>query len=432
MKTIRQHQIPSEYHAAYAVYKWCKLFKKCLEEATTLEDIEQAKALADATFGIRSLAVEVLLSPYSQVLKTEDVLSLCKMVGEAGVRQKFPDMVSALRSQMASIWPGLLSSLAWVSPKEGESFNFYRWHYERSLILLEHGKNRYAVNKVPIEELLAECKSASQTQALSSLDQLGRAINSFDGQLGNLELRRCAWIVGPSGSGKTWVAQQFAKTLGMPIYTTTVASWSLRNSKSTHVTIEKILSLLESGPITVLIDEICKIRVGIDNSNWFRAVQDEIMSLATKTLQDFNPSSLALRNLEDSWILYCGAFQDLYRAKLGKEVCFAEEVEQLSLSHEDILQAGWLPDELINRMGTFMEVKPPTVEELAVAMEAVEKIAGIEVSKKSRDAAASDSITRMSGFRGLQEYAMKCVLLSAQTPKKAPLQEEDDDLYSLE
>ena len=126
MKPIRQHQIPSEYHAAYAVFKWSKLFKRELEGATTLEDIETAKNLADETFGIRSLAVEVLLSPYSQVQIFDDILRLCQMIGEAGIRQKFPDIVSALRSQMAAIWPGILSSLAWVSPKEGESFNFYR------------------------------------------------------------------------------------------------------------------------------------------------------------------------------------------------------------------------------------------------------------------------------------------------------------------
>ena len=115
-------------------------------------------------------------------------------------------------------------------------------------------------------------------------------------------------------------------------------------------------------------------------------------------------SDEANANLAKSTILAAGAFQMLYRQKLG-DVLFAEEIEAMEpLTFEDLTTAGWLPDELVNRLGTVIEIRPPTSAEIEKEMGDLEDITGIARPK----AFSPDGIARsMMGFRGLETYALE-------------------------
>src|SRR5690606_9501806 len=149
--------------------------------------------------------------------------------------------------------------------------------------------------------------------------------------------------------------------LGLPIYSATVGAWRMRSTRNESHTIGEILNSLERGPHLLLIDECDKLHLNDnDNQNYSRAILDESMQLGTGSLHDFQPSPLALQNLRSSWFLYAGAFQALYRQKLGGVPVFVEQVESLSITLEDIIESGFLPDELLNRMGWMIECCCPT------------------------------------------------------------------------
>lgn len=101
-----------------------------------------------------------------------------------------------------------------------------------------------------------------------------------------------------------------------------------------------------------------------------------------------------------------------------------QQVEELTLSLDDIVETEWLPDELLNRMGLYIEVGLPTVDELAVAMQHIEEQCEISVPEPERDGHAKQCVLAMQGFRGLENYSARCamhaVLLQAKTKRQQP------------
>ena len=185
-------------------------------------------------------------------------------------------------------------------------------------------------------------------------------------------------------------------------------------------TIGEILRSLERGPACLIIDECDKLHLSdSDNTNYSRAILDEIMQLATGSLHDFQPSALALQNLKTSWFLYAGAFQQIYRSTLGGAPAFVEQVESLSITLDDIIESGFLQDELLNRMGWMLECGCPTSDELSAAMLAVEQACGLTVPALERDSHAKQCTLAMQGFRGLENYAVRCAMHSIVLNAKA-------------
>jgi len=83
--------------------------------------------------------------------------------------------------------------------------------------------------------------------------------------------------------------------------------------------------------------------------------------LMDRNLSDLNPSATAVQNLKKSWILTAGAFQEIYKQKLGNDVLFAEQLE--SVAHE--LSPGGFPRLTRQEKGTGRLRRPvPSVKVL--------------------------------------------------------------------
>jgi len=256
---------------------------------------------------------------------------------------------------------------------------------------------------VPLSPVAAvnECKTKSQRVAFCQLMEMhyARAV-----VMEGIKIRPHSLLVGMSGSGKTFVTNLFARWRGLPVFATTAGQWHLRGGTGgIKPTLEKLEELLRKGPAVLLFDEIEKVRsnAGDGNSQYARFVLDEIMGVLEGAC---GLSDEASANLGKSTILAAGAFQALYRKKLG-DFSFSQEIDEMEpLTFEDITSSGWLPDELVNRLGTVIEIRPPTAKEIEKEMGELEEITGIARPK----AFSPDGIARsMMGFRGLETYALE-------------------------
>jgi len=226
-----------------------------------------------------------------------------------------------------------------------------------------------------------------------------------------VRLKRNMFVVGPSGSGKSWVCNRIAHFLNMRFVTATLSSWHLRGgSGSERATCDIIFEAVEKGPAVIVLDEICKFRQNdTDNKNYFRSAIDEAMGLMDGRVQIMTCSAKAARNLKKSIWIGCGAFQDLYRKRLG-EVSFAEEIESMPpLTIEEIQQSGWLSEELLRRFGSdVLEIRPPSVAETTEHMQRVLQVIGTKMSAKAVNARAEEIVKSMESIRGIERFAMEC------------------------
>jgi len=248
--------------------------------------------------------------------------------------------------------------------------------------------------------LLTHCKSEGQRSVFKALVKMEMAVERYGGCIGEFKLRRSALIYGMSGVGKSWMAELFSRYLGIPHYSTTVGGWSLSGGFSNHKTMEDILGLLAKSPLCIVIDECDKFsgKKGDINSSYFRAILNEIMSLAMASLNDFKPSEAAIENLNKSWLLFCGTWQDLYKQ--------IDNPEDRSITPDDLIDRSGLPDELINRTGLLLEIAQPNYLELAISMNKIEQEAGVILERAEREAKAREYVKYRKGFRGLQDYAL--------------------------
>src|SRR5690606_26905618 len=119
------------------------------------------------------------------------------------------------------------------------------------------------------------------------------------------------------------------------------------------------------SPIVCLIDECDKIRVGPDTHNWWRSCLTELMLLLDRDLREIQLSKTEAKNLRRSWIVCAGAFQDIYKLKLGQDVLFPEQIASARIDRADLEEHSGLPTEFLNRLGTVITVAAPTPEELS-------------------------------------------------------------------
>ena len=285
----------------------------------------------------------------------------------------------------------------------GPESDFIKARHKRICVVF----NKKTVQKSPFitqDAALEECRTQSQKNAFLNLIEIHRARKV---RIPRIKIRPHSLLVGMSGSGKTWVANQFARWRAIPLFATTVGQWHLRGgTNGITPTLDRIEVALRAGQLVIVIDEVEKFRLtSNDNANYFRCVLDEVMGMIEGAA---GLSDEANANLKHSTILAAGAFQDLYRKKLG-DISFSEEIDNMApLTFDDIIASGWLPDELINRLGTVIEIRPPTATELSREMAALERATGVKRPKAwSPDGLA----TSMLGMRGLETYALELAKL---------------------
>lgn len=308
----------------------------------------------------------------------------------------------------------LAENMIWVHTKS-TPFEFdlfaYRCASPRIQVVKEEAEQEGGYSQEKFESAFKMAKSASQRAAFKTALEIVAASKLGLKGLG-VQLKRNMLVCGPSGSGKSWVCNRIAHFLGMKFVTVTLSSWHLRGgSGSERPTCDIIFEAVEKGgPALIVCDELDKFRQSdSDNKNYFRSTVDELMGLMDGRVQIMTCSSKAAQNLRKSIWIGCGAFQDLYRKKLG-EVSFAEEIDAMPpLTVEDIRQSGWLSEELMNRFcADLLEIRPPNVAETTEHMQRILSVIGTQMSTKAVNARAEEIVKSMQSIRGIEKFAMDC------------------------
>ena len=388
-------------------------FSDALEviDAKTDADIRSARDLADSRSGWRSVAAEMILSAYCEKMvfverkKAAHLIAECAAnITDAAVCKDSIDALNDLRA-------GLGNHMAFfVAP--GVHFNPYLSQVEYPTVTVSAVVDYSPKAKsASAGDIMAECKSAGQRKALEMLGNIARVRHEFP-DISGISIPPTAMLVGMSGAGKSWVARSFAKMSRFPYFETTVSGWSPINSKADSWTLINIRKIITDSPCVILVDEADKIATragGNGNQNWYAGCQVELQNLLDRQMPEV-PGGLNLMqkcHLSRSWIICAGAFQGIFRKKLGGEITLAEELEGVEITREDIEAESGITTELLNRVGPIVNVAAPTTAELALAFRLIDDDTGNSRPTKEREAAASTALVEMRGFRGLTDYAIK-------------------------
>ena len=337
---------------------------------------------------------------------------------ECAENLKDPDKVSGFIKMLSGNGEAhLLDNIVFTHIKT-TPFEFDLYSYRTAEI-------RFTITPIPEPEEFGEGEldaerfqlAYSRAQSESQRKALLTALEIIAAQKIEIPLIKCRQsknllFCGPSGSGKTWIAARIAYILGIQHFSTTPGSWHLRGSSGhERPTSELLLRDLENGPALVVVDEIDKYRQGADNSNYFRSVLDEQMALMDGRITGFRHTSASLANLKQSLWIGAGAFQDLYRKKLG-DICFAEQIDDMApLTFHDIQSSGWLPDELLNRFAAdLIEIRPPTTDETLKTIKGIARMSqtGGEWTDRGLMERAQDIVKSLQAVRGIQRFALDC------------------------
>ncbi|MGC1481022.1 MAG: AAA family ATPase [Chthoniobacterales bacterium] len=330
------------------------------------------------------------------------------------------ELEHSLRS-LGAVDPSLLGGLQWLLA-DNMSYparnHFLRWRtWSAPIFAVDADVVLSAVNQPDpepsptIKDLFAD-GTKSQRAAMKDLSYL-IAVKRLGRTFGGITPRTTALLVGLSGSGKSWVAENVAAMAGIRSFGATVGSWLIYGGRGETPTAERIRRhLRQHGASIIVIDEIDKVRMGKDDGNagYFRCIWDEVMSLLDGRADrwpDWSEKDVAA--LRASHFVTAGAFQDVYRKELGAgPVLLAEEIESLEpVTFERISSAEILPDELLNRLGSVIEIRPPETDEVAERMFEIETDAGFICDNQERVENARRIACSLTGMRGLEDYALQ-------------------------
>lgn len=368
--------------------------------------VVEAIHVANRKAGFRCCATEILITAYCDHLSEHQKNIAARHIAQCA--QAIRDPLNAWKyAELADAIRGGLGTLIRFFFAAG-TFDIYSAQYETPSICLIPREQQSTVIRTPenASKIIGECKSKGQTNALATLAQIARVRHEFK-EVAGIPIRQSAMLVGMSGSGKTWVAKQFARASGWPMFSTTVSSWIPMGAKAEPYTLAQIRSALVT-PLVIFVDECDKIqtRSSDNNQNWYRGCMTELMLTIDRT-PDISLTASERANLDRSWIICAGAFQEIFRAKCG-EIQFAEELENLEITRADLEEKSGLPTEFLNRAGLVIHVAPPTAKELANAYKTIEGAVGFAGNEKARVSAANQAAIELKGFRGLEEYALQC------------------------
>lgn len=389
---------------------WSRAYLEYTEHATTEEELHAGAEAASKRVGIRCLAAEILTSEFAKSIAVDKKLFLAGEIARAGMVLALEPQLRNIVDGMGAILPGIQDMMRWfVAP--GVPFNLYQFQADYPAIVLRFSENK-TTKKVPAKDIISSLKSKGQRHALAQLSSLAKIRHEFGDTIHNIPIRPGACLVGMSGSGKTFVARAFASASGWGFYECTVSGWCVQNAKSdsSSWTLTAIREML-TAPIVVFVDEFDKIKTVGNGSggsdNWYRGCQAELMQLLDRSMGDVPLSENQRENLRNSWIICAGAFQEIFRKKIGGDVLFDESLE-VELTRADLEEDSGIPVELWNRVGEIISIRCPDKNELSRAYQEIEIALGIEASEKERTQAANEAVLSLQGFRGLEEYAIKC------------------------
>lgn len=262
----------------------------------------------------------------------------------------------------------------------------------------------------------------SQQHAMRKLGELIR-VKRAEFKFGGITPRTNSLLVGLSGSGKTWVCSTVSKMASLPFFSATVGSWLISGGRSDLPTCESLRRhLSKNGTSLIMIDEVDKLRSNrSDNANYLAFVWDEIMALLDGRVGAWsNWSDHEILALKKSHFVAAGAFQDIYRTELGREkVLVEEEISVLEpLTFDRIVSAGWLPDELVNRLGSVIEIRPPEAAEICQRLSAIELDADVKCNEEERMKVAHAISTSVTGMRGVENHALSIAIRKLKGDRK--------------
>jgi hypothetical protein len=427
--TIRESKKWEIASGALLISRWCRVFRAHLPDDPDESHILSAKCRADQGIGIRSIAMEMIFSDFMTRERTvEFIVSTARIIASAGESYRLLGTVAKCLDLLDHEVPGLSQYMSWCVPTSiDEPFNCYKFVNYPAVDLIRASEaaelGSLMASPLSLKEGLARCKTRSQRDALRRIVSITKAVERFEGKLGDVTLNKAALMVAPSGSGKTWLAKLAGRVLGLPVHCYTVSGWSPRDSYSRHDSIMTAIKQIEAAEngCMIFLDEICKIQNdGMGSSgNYWRTCQTEIMQLVTGDVSDYPTTPQFRKNFGKCWFVFAGAFQNLYRAQIGTALPTAEEVEGIDITLDDVIASHSLPDELINRTGFFVHLSPPGIADMRSAMIQVEKAADIIIDEKEREGYAEEIVSRMQGFRGLETYALRVAQKAVLMEKKA-------------
>ena len=394
------------------VHFWGITFDSVLREieAKCDADIRTAKEVADSRSGWRCATVEILLSAYCEKMSQIDRLNACQAICQAAIDvqnlSECQAAINTLNGLRANLGQHLLF---YVAP--GKAFNIYLAQTEYpSVSILKTDEIAPVGARASAKNILDECKSPGQRQVLKQITELAQARMAFSGEVAGIKILPVFTLVGMSGSGKTFLARQFARASNYAFFETTISGWAPANSKTEPEawTLRRVQKILDRTPLVLLCDELDKIstRDGRDggNLNWYASCQTELMGLLDRVGEGFTLTQKC--HLERSWIICAGAFQNVFRKKIGESVSFAEELENIEITRADLEEHSGLPDELLNRILPIYNLPAPRPDDLLAVYAEIDAITGADIGDKARVAMANEAIAGMKGFRGLAEYAI--------------------------
>ena len=386
-----------------------RAYAEYLEGPKSEEKLHAAAVAAGKRIGIRCLAAELLSTDFAGTLTLDEKYSIAGEIAKAGMVIGVEPSLKKIVDGIGEALSGLDEMMRWfVAPDV--PLNLYSAQSEYPAIVIKF-KQTPARAKVPVSEVIASMKSRGQRDALRQLSSIAKIRHCYGHKIAGIPIRPGAILVGMSGVGKTYVARAFASASNLPFFECTVGGWCLQNAKSepSAWTLSAIKSLL-SSPILIFLDELDKIQtVGSGSGsadNWWRGCQTEIMQLLDRTMGDITLTDSERKNLENSWVICAGAFQEIFKKKLGGEVFLAEELD-IEITRADLEGCG-LPDELLNRCGEIVNISMPTQDEVSVVLKQIETALQFQVPEKEREAHANAAICELRGWRGLEQYALQC------------------------
>ena len=386
---------------------YSRAYFEYLADAKTEEQLHAAAEAAGKRIGIRCLAAELLATDFASSLTLDEKISVAGAIAKAGALIMAEPNLKKVVESIAEALPGLEDMLRWfVAP--GVPLNLYAAQADFPSVIIAFPRHRQKI-KTAASKVIASLKSRGQREALEKLTTLAKIRHTFGPSINSIPIRPAGCLIGMSGSGKTFVARSFADASSWEFVELTVSGWCVQNAKSesSSWSLSIIKSKLAAGPIVVFIDELCKIKTvgSSDNGNWYRGCQTEIMQLLDRSLGDVPMTETERENLQNSWIICAGAFQEIFKRKIGGEILFDEALD-VTLSRADLEEYSGLPGEMLNRFSEIIPVKNPTRDELFLSYQGIEESINFQGSDKERMQAADEAIKNLQGFRGLESYAI--------------------------
>ncbi len=380
------------------------------------ELISNADLEAWTSSGLRCHALDAC-----RYLPNGEIVPALECIARAAASLRERGEILRVTADLAAFGIDLPLMLYWIATASGESPTYGHFLDWRTWA----GKGAYVDSTVLNPEIQApepchDPKSLfmggtrSQKQAMRKVGELIR-VKRADFKFGGITPRTNSLLVGMSGSGKTWVCGTIAKMASLPFFTATVGSWLISGGRSDLPTCESLRRHLSTnGTSLIMIDEVDKLHADrSDNANYLAFVWDEIMALLDGRVDAWpNWSDQEISALKKSHFVAAGAFQDIYRAELGREkVLVEEEISSLEpLTFDKIVSVGWLPDELVNRLGSIIEIRQPEAAEIDERLRVIEADAEIRCDDAERENVANSIATSVTGMRGLENYALELAI----------------------